>query len=36
MIMEILSSEDEFITTSFIDDGLRKLILIESTEQAED
>jgi hypothetical protein len=25
--------EDEFITTSFIDDGLRKLILIESTEQ---
>ena len=28
--------EDEFITTSFIDDGLRKLILIESTEQAED
>jgi Domain of unknown function (DUF4922) len=25
--------EDEFITTSFIDDGLRKLILIESVEQ---
>jgi len=25
--------EDEFITTFFIDDGLRKLILIESTEQ---
>jgi len=25
--------EDEFITTSIIDDGLRKLILIESTEQ---
>jgi hypothetical protein len=25
--------EDEFITTAFIDDGLRRLILIESTEQ---
>jgi hypothetical protein len=25
--------EDEFITTSFIDDGLRKIILIESAEQ---
>jgi hypothetical protein len=25
--------ENEFITTAFIDDGLRKLILIESTEQ---
>ena len=25
--------EDEFITTTFIDDGLRKLIFIESTEQ---
>ncbi|MDZ7625347.1 MAG: DUF4922 domain-containing protein [Ignavibacteriaceae bacterium] len=25
--------EDEFITTSFIDDGVRKLIFIESTEQ---
>ena len=25
--------EDEFITTTFIDDGLRKLILIESAEQ---
>jgi hypothetical protein len=25
--------EDEFITTAFIDDGLRKLILIESTKQ---
>jgi len=27
--------EDEFITTSYIDDGLRKLIFIESTEQEE-
>lgn len=28
-----LVQEDEFIISSFIDDGLRKLILIESTEQ---
>jgi len=30
-----LIQEDEIITTSFIDDGLRKLILIESAEQEE-
>jgi Domain of unknown function (DUF4922) len=29
----LIIREDEFITTSFIDDGLRRLISIESTEQ---